>query len=99
MSLSATLATTLSYATVLCLSIIFTAFAIGVKDSFWSTALKIIAGLFWFVMAVGQFIFFGADGAFMILSLPYAIFGLLFYVAIMRDSLSERKHRQWDFEE
>ena len=99
MSLSVNVAPLLEYATLLMLAIIFTAFAISVKDSFWSTAFKLAAGLFWFVMAVGQFIFFGVDGTFLVLSLPYVVFGLLFFVAIVRDSLSEKKHRQWDFED
>ena len=99
MSLSANIAPLLEYSTLFMLAIIFTAFAISLKDAFWGTALKLAAGLFWFVLAIGQFLFFGVDGAFLILSLPYAIFGLLFFVAIVRDSLSEKKHRQWDFEE
>ena len=58
------LAPILEYATLLMLSIIFTAFALSLKDSFWGTVMKVTAGLFWFVMAIGQFIFFGVDGAF-----------------------------------
>lgn len=99
MSLSAAISPILQYGTLLVFAVIFTFAAMTIKDSFWATATKLAAGLFWFVLAIAQFIFFGVDGAFMILSLPYAIFGLLFFVAIVRDSLSEKKHRQWDFEE
>ena len=99
MSLSVSIAPVLEYATLLMLAAIFTAFAISVKDSFWSTSLKLAAGLFWFVLAIGQFIFFGGAGEFVVLALPYGILGFLFFVAIIRDSLSAKKHRQWEFED
>lgn len=99
MSLSSNLAPILEYATLLTLSIIFTAFALSVKDAFWSAALKLTAALFWFVMAIGQFIFFGPASSLMVLSFPYGIFGLLFFISILRDSLSEKKHKMWDFED
>jgi len=99
MSLSSNIAPILEYATMLMMAIIFTAFALSIKEGFWATALKVTAAMFWFVMAIGQFIFFGVDSSFLVLSLPYTIFGLLFFISILRDSLSEKKHRAWDFED
>lgn len=99
MSLSATISPILQYGTLLVFAIVFTFAGMSVKEGFWGTATKLIAGLFWFVLAIGQFIFFGVDGSFLVLSLPYAMFGLLFFVSIIRDSISEKKNRQWNFED
>lgn len=99
MSLSSSIAPVLEFGTLLVLTIIFTFAAFTLKEGFWSTAVKVAAGMFWFVLAIGQFIFFGADNAFMILCLPFSVFGLLFFVSIIRDSISEKKRRMWDFED
>ena len=97
MSLSSNIAPILSYATLFCLTIIFTAFALTMQDKIWAVTMKFIAGLFWIVMAIGQFIFFGVSGALLVLSLPYAMFGLIFWVMIYHDFLSEKKARAWEF--
>jgi hypothetical protein len=70
------LSDTISYITLFALTVVFTAFALVIQDNLWKVALKFIAGLFWVVMAVGQFFFFGSGSFLMILSLPFAIFGL-----------------------
>jgi len=78
---------------------IFTSFALTIKDKLWTVALKFIAGLFWIIMAVAQFYFMGSSGFLLILSLPYAIFGLIFWIAIYNDFLGDKKDRIWKFED
>lgn len=91
------LSETIAYVTIFALTVVFSVFAIVIKDELWRVALKIIAAMFWFVMAVGQFMFFGVEGSLYILGLPYAIFGLLFIFALVHDFLTEKKDRVWKF--
>jgi hypothetical protein len=91
------LSETISFITIFSLTIVFSVFAIVIKDEIWRVALKMMAALFWMVMAVLQFTYFGVNSALNILSLPYAIFGLLFVFAILHDFLSEKKDRIWKF--
>lgn len=93
------LSETISYVTLLCLTLCFTAFALVIQDALWRIMLKITAALFWWVMAVAQFIFFGSEGVLMILSLPYAIIGLIFVFAIFRDYLSAKHDSIWGFKD
>ena len=90
---------TIAYASLFSLTIFFSAFALGTTDKLWRVALKFIAGLFWMIMAVAQFFFFGSEAFLMVISLPYAIFGMLFWFAIMNDFLGEKKKRIWDFDD
>lgn len=90
---------TIAYASVLLLTVVFTVMALVVKDKLWRVALKFIAGLFWIIMSIGQFVFFGAASDVIVLSLPYAIFGMVFWIAIYNDFLSEKKNRVWDFDD
>jgi hypothetical protein len=93
------LSETVTYATLLSLTVIFTAFALVIQDKLWRVALKFIAGLFWIIMAISQFFFVGGSSMFMILSLPYAVFGMIFWFAIFNDFLGDKKDRVWDFED
>lgn len=93
------LSETISYITLFALTIVFTAFALAIQDNLWRVALKFIAGLFWMILAIAQFVFFGSSGVFMVMSLPYAIFGMVFWFAIIHDFVSEKKERIWKFDE
>lgn len=93
------LSETIAYGTLFGLTIVFTAFALGISGKLWRVALKFIAGLFWIIMAVSQFFFFGSGGFLMVLSLPYAIFGMIFWIAIFNDFLAEKKERIWKFDD
>jgi hypothetical protein len=93
------LSETLNYVTLLAMTIIFTAFALAIPDKIWSLLLKVIAGLFWFVMAVSSFFFFGSESFLMIMSLPYAIIGLIFWILIIHDSLKTKHDRPFMFED
>jgi hypothetical protein len=93
------LSETISYITLFSLTIVFSAFALVITDKLWRVALKFIAGMFWMILAVAQFFYMGSEGFLMILSLPYAIFGMLFWFAILHDFLSEKKERIWQFED
>jgi len=93
------LSETISYVTVFGLTVVFTAFALAIHDNLWRVALKFISGLFWMILAITQFYFFGSSGFLMILSLPYAIFGMIFWFAIIHDFVSEKKERIWKFAE
>ena len=93
------LSDTISYITLFALTVVFTAFALTIQDTLWKVALKFIAGLFWIIMAIGQFFFFGSGGFLMILSMPFAVFGMIFWIAIFNDFLGDKKDRIWKFEE
>ena len=93
------LSETIAYMTIFALTIIFSCFAFVMKDSFWRVMLKVMAALFWFIMAVCGFTFFGSSGTMFVLSLPYAVFGMLFIFAILKDFLDEKKERIWKFED
>ena len=91
------LSETIAYVSLLALTILFTAFALVICDKLWTIILKLTAGIFWMVMAISQFYFFGSDGFLMILSLPYAIFGMIMFFAILNDYLGDKKDRIWNF--
>jgi hypothetical protein len=93
------LSDTISYIVLFALTVVFTAFALVMPDKIWRSILKFIAGMFWLVMAVSQFFYFGTDGFLMILSVPYAIFGLIFWAMILNDFLGDKKDRIWNFKE
>ena len=93
------LSETISYVTLLALTIIFTAFALTIQETIWRFLLKMVAGLFWFVMAVSTFFFFGSDGFLMVMSIPYAILGLMFYILIIHDSLKAKRDKPFIFED
>ncbi len=93
------LSDTISYVTLLGMTIVFTSFALVIKEEFWRVTLKIVASVFWFVMAVAQFIFFGSESAMMVMSLPYAIIGMIMVWAILHDFLGDKKERIWKFNE
>lgn len=61
--------------------------------------LKLIAALFWFVLSIANVYFMGANGFLFILSLPYAIFGMLFIFAIIKDFLQVKKDMTWKFDD
>ena len=92
------LSETIAYVTLLGLTIVFTAFALVIRDKIWIVTLKLVAGLFWMVMAISQFYFFGSDGFLMILSLPYTIFGVILFYTILNDYLGDKKDRIWNFD-
>ena len=93
------LSDTISYITLFAMTIVFTAFALAIQESVWRILLKLIAGLFWMVMAVSSFFFFGSEGFLMVLSLPYAIIGLLFWVLIIHDTLQTKHDKPFIFED
>ncbi|MFA5365381.1 MAG: hypothetical protein WC325_09410 [Candidatus Bathyarchaeia archaeon] len=93
------LSDTTNYLVLLVLTLVFTVLALINTDKLWRVALKFIAGMFWMILAIAQFFYMGSDGFLMILSLPYAIFGMLFWFAILHDFLSEKKERIWQFED
>lgn len=93
------LSETISYLSLLGLTIVFTSFALVIQDKLWRVMLKMIAGLFWMVMAVANFNFFGSGGFLMIMSLPYVVFGLVFWYMILHDFLAEKKERIWQFDD
>lgn len=88
---------TMSYITILAFTIIFTAFAFTIKEVIWSYILKMIAGLFWMVLSISNFYFFGADGFLMIMSIPYVIIGLLFFILIIHDTLKTKHDKPFIF--
>lgn len=93
------LSETIGYVTILALTIIFSAFALVIQDKLWRVALKFIAGFFWIVLSVSLFFFMGSDGFLVIMSLPFAIFGLIFWLNILTDFLNTRRERIWKFED
>ena len=93
------LSETIAYVTLFGMTIVFTCFALVISDKLWRVALKFIAGLFWIVMAIGNFFFMGSSGFLMVMSLPYVIFGLLFWVAIFNDFLGDKRDRIWKFKD
>ena len=93
------LSETISYVTLFAMTIVFTAFALAIQENVWRILLKMIAGLFWIVMAIASFYFFGADGFLMIMSLPYAIIGLVFWILIIHDVLKTRHDKPFLFED
>ena len=93
------LSDTIAYVTILALTIILTAFALVMKeDNFWRTMLKLLAAIFWWVMAITTFTFFSSD-MMLVLSLPFAIFGFLFIIALVKDVLDEKHERIFGFKD
>jgi hypothetical protein len=90
---------TISYALLVCFTIIFTAFALGIEDKMWRVFLKFMAGLFWIILAIAQFYFVGSTGFLLVLSLPFTIFGLIFWFMILNDFLGDKHDRIWNFKE
>ena len=93
------LSETVAYITIFSLTVVFTAFALVIQEGIWRIALKFIAGLFWLILAVEQFFFMGAGSPLIIMGLAYAVFGMVFFFAIINDSLSAKKKGIWDFDE
>jgi hypothetical protein len=93
------LSETISYITLFAMTIVFTAFALAIQENVWRILLKMVAGLFWMVMAVSSFFFFGSESFLMIMSLPYAIIGLIFWVLIIYDSLKTKRDKPFIFED
>lgn len=92
------LGTSWFYMTLLVITVFLSASAFAIKDAFWSIALKITAALFWFILALSQLFFFGVNSAYAVLSFPYAIFGLLFIVALIRELLAAKHDRIFNFD-
>lgn len=92
------LSETVVYMAMFALTIIFTAFAIVIKEEVWNILLKFIAGFFWIVLAVSNFYFMGSNGFFIVMSLPFAIFGLIFWALIYYEILENKKNKMWTFE-
>jgi hypothetical protein len=93
------LSDTISYITLFALTIVFTAFALVIQEKVWAILLKVVAGLFWFVMAASSFFFFGSESFLLIMSLPYAIIGLIFYILIIHDTLKTKHDKPFLFED
>jgi hypothetical protein len=93
------LSETISYITLFAMTIVFTAFALAIQEKVWAILLKVVAGLFWFVMAISSFWFFGSESFLMIMSLPYAIIGLIFWILIIHDSLKTKHDRPFLFDD
>lgn len=93
------LSETVIYISVFALTIVFTAFALVLQENFWRIMMRIIAGMFWMVLGVSVFIFMGPASEFVILSLPFVIFGLLFIISIIYDSLKTKHDRPFIFDD
>jgi hypothetical protein len=93
------LSETISYITLFAMTIVFTAFALAIQENIWRILLTMVAGLFWMVMAVASFFFFGSESFLMIMSLPYAIIGLIFWILIIYDSLKTKRDKKFIFED
>jgi uncharacterized membrane protein len=93
------LSETIQYVTILAVTIIFTAFALGIQDKIYKTFLKVLAGLCWFVMALIQFYFMGTEA---LLALPlmfmYLGIGMVFSFSMLADYLTTKKERMWKFD-
>jgi hypothetical protein len=90
---------TVVYVSVFALTIVFTAFALVLQETFWRFMMRIIAGTFWMVLGVSMFIFLGPGSSFVILSLPFVIFGLLFVISIVYDTLKTKHDRPFIFDD
>jgi hypothetical protein len=93
------LSDTISYITLFAMTIVFTAFALAIQEMIWRILLKVVAGLFWMVMAISTFFFFGSSSFLMIMSLPYAMIGLIFWVLIIHDALKTKHDKPFMFED
>jgi hypothetical protein len=93
------LSDTVGYITLLGLTIVFTSFAFVIPDSLWRNLLKFVAGLFWMVMAVANFYFMGPNSFLAVMSLPYAVFGMLFIFMMFREWLNEKHQKPFLFDD
>lgn len=90
---------TVIYVSVFALTLVFTAFALVLKETFWRFMIRFTAGMFWMVLGVSLFIFLGPASSFIILSLPFVIFGLLFVISIVYDTLKTKHDRPFIFDD
>ena len=90
---------TVGYVTLLGLTIVFTSFAFVIPDKLWRNLLKFVAGLFWMVMALANFFYMGSEGFLIVMSFPYAIFGMLFIFMMFREWLDEKKSKPFLFDD
>ena len=93
------LSDTISFVLVLSLTIVFTAFAFTIQDKMWNVLLKFIAGMWWMILGVSLFYFMGSGGFLVILSLPFAIIGMIFWFMLIHDFLDEKRKRPFEFDE
>ena len=93
------LSDTISYITLFALTIVFTAFALAIQETVWRILLKMIAGLFWMVMAISSIFFFGSSSFLMVMSLPYAMIGMIFWILIVYDVLKTKHDQPFIFED
>jgi uncharacterized membrane protein len=93
------LSDTISYITLFALTIVFTAFALAIQENVWRILLKMIAGLFWMVMAISSIFFFGSSSFLMVMSLPYAMIGMIFWILIIYDVLKTKHDQPFIFED
>jgi len=89
---------TVGYITVFGLTVIFTVFALTMKEN--KIFLKLTAALAWMVMALLQFVV-GNTITVLSLALPplFAVFGILFIISTIKDWYGEKHDRIWKFED
>ena len=93
------LSETVTFVMIFGITIIFTAFALVIQENFWKIMLKAMAGMFWMILGVSLYIFMGADATMIVLALPFVIFGMIFIVSIIRDSLKVKHDKPFIFED
>ncbi len=91
------LSETVVYVSLLGVTLAFSAFALA--SEMHRMALKIIAGLCWFVMALTQFFFLGGSALLAApLSLLYVGFGLVFCFSMVTEFNETKRRKIWDFD-
>lgn len=85
---------TIEYTLIFGLTVIFTVFAIVLKEGTQRLIMKVIAGILWFVMAVAQFLIGDITSA---LTLSFALlcgtFSTIFFLSTVLDWFGEKKSR------
>lgn len=91
---------TIQYASLLGVTIVFSAFALTIDKEGLKLVLKLTATICWFVMALTQFFFFGGSN---VLAAPmvmlFLAFGIIFAFSTVTDWNTEKKDRIWKFGE
>jgi len=90
---------TIGYVTIFALTIVFTAFSFVIQDNIWRILLKAIAGLFWMIFGIVLFVSVGTSGFLSVMSLPFVIIGLIFWIILIYDFFAEKKEKPFRFED
>lgn len=95
------LSETIQFIVIFAVTVVFSAFALVLEDkNYTRLVLKVIAGVFWFIMAVTQIYFFGGTQLLAVpLMLMFAAVGLFYCFSIVNDFKTQKHERIWDFDE